>query len=159
MNEITTTIRIIINGNYQLSYIKKSILGYNEHMKRDNIVIKISIDGIEYINTKIFTDMGDAIIDLQGQLPNNIQIACCHSCEHGNFCPYGNAGNKIYCFKNYSLQNYNDVYNIFDSWAMNGFDNDMLPINELLHWCELYKNVARDSYSYNSWINFSDDDK
>jgi len=41
----------------------------------------------------------DTFADLQTKLPEDVKIACCMTCRHGNFCPYGNQENQLFCTK------------------------------------------------------------
>jgi len=143
MSEIN--VHFVIYGKYKSYIIEKTILDYNEEEELDNLKLKTIIDGVEYSNTKEFAEIEYAIVDIQKQLPTNIQIACCQSCKHGNFCPFGNAQNEIFCLINYNPKSKMDVVDIFSSPAY-----EKLPKNELLFWCEKYQPID-DDYVYNDW--------
>jgi len=140
-------IRLFVDGILKTCQIEKTILGYNEEEELDNLVLKTVVDGVEYANTKEFSEIEYAIVDLQKQLPDNIQVACCLSCKYGNFCPYGNAQNEIFCLINFSPKNKVDVIDIFDS-----IGNENNIIKELLFWCERYQIADAAYYTYNDWM-------
>jgi len=160
--------RFNIDGNYETYSIEKSVLDYNETEELYNIELKVTINDIEYVSNKKIAVMESAVIDLQKQLPKNIKIECCQSCKHGNFCPYGNADNEIFCFINYPLKTVNDVIDIFDvlvktAHTKNEFwnwDYVALPHYDLLHWCDEYQKIVdADYYAYNAWIySFNNDE-
>ena len=56
-----------------------------------------------------------AIVNFQQILSSNINIACCESCRYGNFCPYGDNENEIFCFKYVSFSNKMDVCDFFSN--------------------------------------------
>ena len=39
----------------------------------------------------------DTLADLQSKLSQEIKIACCMTCQHGNMCPYGDVANQLFC--------------------------------------------------------------
>ncbi|WP_010074051.1 hypothetical protein [Clostridium cellulovorans] len=75
-------------------------------------IIEINL-GEYAIITQAHTEIEYAIKYLQKALPSNISIACCQSCRYGNFCPYGDNDNEVFCFKNLTPQNKADVCEIF----------------------------------------------
>jgi len=142
------SVQLIIEGKYKPCFIEKNILAYNEHEELDIIKLRVVIEGIKYNNTKEFVNMEYAIVDLQKQIPDNVQIACCQTCKHGNFCPFGDAENEIFCLINYIPKNKADVVEIFISVLESEVE---LSKNELLFWCEKYQKNDKDYYTYNDW--------
>ncbi|QCR32044.1 hypothetical protein C1N55_07610 [Lysinibacillus sp. SGAir0095] len=47
------------------------------------------------------TELG--IKNLQRELPNKIRIASCQTCRFGNFNPYGDHDNEVFCMRDSSL--------------------------------------------------------
>ena len=139
-------VQFLIDGEYKSGFVEKSVLGYNELQELDIIKLKAVIDGVEYHNTIESLGMEFAIIGLQQQMPDNVLLACCQTCSHGNFCPFGDNENEIFCLKNYTLKNKMDVVEIFASDLNAG-----LPKNELLFLCESYNKINDDTYTYNCW--------
>jgi len=145
MSEKNNSVNLAINGSYKFCYLEKIVVGYNEEYEMDTIKLKMIIDGVEYINTKDFLDMELAIVDLQKLLPINVQITCCQSCKHGNFCPCGDNDNEIFCLINYNPSDKRDVIEILSS------DKHRILPNELLYWCDKYDKINEDYYTYNDW--------
>lgn len=109
---------------------------YEVDFPKHNIISK-TCDVIEY-----------ATVYLQKVLPSNISIACCQSCRHGNFCPYGNFDNEIFCLKDIITNDKRDVSNFFDK----NNDNLELRRRKLLDFCGEYKPIFDDEYyTYNDW--------
>lgn len=94
-----------------------------------------------------------AIVNLNKALPSNINIACCQSCRHGNFCTYGDNENEIFCFKDMKLNNKGEVCEWF-SKSLNFLDTRK---RKFLDYCSSFKPISHDeyytynSYTYNSW--------
>ncbi len=86
-----------------------------------------------------------AIVNFQQILPSNINIACCESCRHGNFCPFGDNDNEVFCFKDLSFSNKMDVCDFFN----NNYPEDR--IRKLLDYCTDYKSITNEYYTYNDW--------
>ncbi|MBU8878817.1 hypothetical protein BGM26_07410 [Bacillus sp. FJAT-29790] len=88
-----------------------------------------------------------AIKNLQKVLPKNIRIASCQSCRYGNFCPYGDNDNEVFCLKDIEIKDKNDVCEIFSS-------NTALEKRRrnLLDFCPNYKPISLEKYyTYNDW--------
>jgi len=136
----------LINDKECVCYVEKNIYDRNIEYDLDIFRLKTKINDIGYENSESFDCMELAIRDLQKQLPYNFQICCCLSCRYGNFCPYGNAENEIFCFIDYKPESKDDVLNIFDV-----FSNDTEP-NELLYCCDKYQKASIDYFNYNDWI-------
>jgi hypothetical protein len=146
MSSNNIRVSLMICDNYTTCNVEKLILGRNAEYDLDIIKLKACINEVEYINSREFDTMELAIIDFQKVLPANVQIACCQSCGHGNFCPYGDNENEIYCLKNYSPDNKMDVVDI-----VNADKEFMLPKHELFYWCNDYKKINEINYTYNDW--------
>ena len=130
---------LIIYGNKELHPIQKIILGFNERDELDVFKLKAVIDGVEYTSSKEFCEMEFAVIDLQRQLPDDFLIACCQTCEHGNFNPYGDLENEIFCLIDYRPIGKRDVCDIFVSLAA----GDMVAVkHDLLYCCDKYGKIC-----------------
>jgi len=53
-----------------------------------------------------------AFADLQRQLPDNVLLKCCLSCQHGNMRPYCN-GIDLYCMSDTVITSKDDVCDVF----------------------------------------------
>ena len=85
------------------------------------------------------------------ELPKNIDILCCQSCRYGNFCPFGDNDNEIYCLKGFTFKDKSDVC----TWFSKSFsDWEALAKHKrpLLHYCKSYKPIReKEFYTYNDW--------
>lgn len=87
-----------------------------------------------------------AIKNLQKVLPKNIIIASCQSCRYGNFCPYGDNDNEVFCLKGIEIFNKNDVCEFFS------LGKDVERRRHLLDFCQNYKPISpKEQYTYNDW--------
>ena len=59
------------------------------------------------------TELG--IKNLQRELPNKIRIASCQTCRFGNFNPYGDHDNEVFCMRDFEFNNKNELCAIFSS--------------------------------------------
>jgi len=139
------TIHISRNGKLQSCILEKSILSYNEEAELNCIKLKITVDGVEYVSSKEFTGLEYAVIDIQKQLPDFMKIACCQTCKYGNFCPFGDVENEIFCFMAHTPKDKMDVVDIFSTAC------DGLPKHDLLFWCRNYQMITDGYYTYNDW--------
>jgi len=90
-----------------------------------------------------------AVINLQNALPSNISVACCQSCRHGNFCPYGDQDNEIFCLKDMIFNNKSEVCDFF-SENRNSLNSRS---RRLLEFCTDYKPISHNEYyTYNDWM-------
>lgn len=88
-----------------------------------------------------------AVKNLQKALPKNMKIASCQSCRYGNFCPYGDHDNEVFCFKDVAIFDRNDVCEIFSL----GIDLKKRT-RHLLDFCQNYKPICpKECYTYNDW--------
>jgi len=148
-------IHFSIDGNTQSGFFKKDITGHDEETQTDFFTFEVTIDD------KVYTIQNNTMelvtIILQRQLPKNVKILCCQTCMHGNFCPFGDQEDEIFCLIDYSPKEKFDVVDIF----LRHIEGDMaLQSNRLLHKCENYQEVFDSYYSYNDWLwYFKDSDE
>ncbi|MBU5677807.1 hypothetical protein KQI88_15420 [Alkaliphilus sp. MSJ-5] len=92
------------------------------------------------------TELG--IVNLQKALPPNVSIVYCQSCRHGNFCPYGDYDNEVFCLKDITPTDKNDVSKLFSE----NYDLIMARSRKLLDFCTDYRPISNDGYyTYNDW--------
>lgn len=96
------------------------------------------------------TEIG--ILNLQKSLPKNMELMCCQSCRNGNFSPYGDVDNEIFCLKDIIIEDKNDVLDFF-------IINSELAKNrsrKLLYYCSDYQAILESQYyTYNNWHNYN----
>lgn len=89
----------------------------------------------------------DTFADLQVKLPQNVKIACCMTCRHGNICPYGNRENELFCTKDILIHNKSDILDLFD-------ESD--PFSERLvsslDFCHSFVYQSDEYYTYNDYL-------
>lgn len=149
--------KVVLNVNYLVDGVLTVIpttMFYEEVYKEindkeiPNIYFEINI-GQASIKSKLAAYIEYAIINLQESLPSNIKIVCCQSCRYGNFCPYGNNDNEIYCFKDTVIKSKSDLCDYFS----NNLEIIGQRIKKLLDCCDEYKPVSYDEYyTYNDWM-------
>ncbi len=89
----------------------------------------------------------DAFADLQRKLPDDIKIACCMTCRHGNMCPYGNLENLLFCTKYLTISGKEDICNLFDQ--TDPFEKRVVAF---LDYCEDFVYQSDDYYTYNDYL-------
>lgn len=113
-----------------------------------NIHIVVEIEGVSYVSNNGKNACFEyAVMAFQKMLPENIKIACCESCRHGNFCPYGDQENEVFCFKDKVFSEKMDVCNEFTNekeyWTRS---------KKLLDYCDDYEPMDHENhYTYTSW--------
>jgi hypothetical protein len=140
----------------QVSYIIDGILTVIPtkvicELSDENELQKVHYEVIWKNNTiisKACSDTEFAIVKLQEVLPPNISIACCQSCRHGNFCPFGDCDNEIFCFKDMTPNDKSDVCEFF----LGNQDSLGVRSRKLLGFCKDYKPICpNEYYTYNDW--------
>ena len=102
----------------------------------------------KYIQSPSSTSFEYAVKYLQKELPNDASIACCQSCQYGNFNPFGDNENEIFCLKDMKPLNRDDVVEIF-SKQDKSFDTRS---KKLLDFCKDYQSISEsENYTYNGW--------
>ena len=145
-------LHFLVDGIRQSQLVNKIIHGRDDEYELDIFVLRLTLHGNTYVSSRLYDCMEIALIDLQKQLPKNTQIICCQSCKHGNFCPFGDQDNEIFCLKEHRPSNKRDVVNLFQDYDADYFNNKKsLPHNELSHICENYVMISDDYYTYNGW--------
>ena len=113
-----------------------------------NVHCEVSMNN-HHIQSKASDSIECAIRFLQQELPNNITIACCQSCQHGNFNPFGDLENEVFCLKEIALQNRDNVVKIFAEQDISLRTRS----RKLLDFCKDYKPICADEkYTYNDWV-------
>ena len=151
MKFVLNKIRLIIDGELHIYDIKQTVYGHDDGTDTDLFRISFNLGNATYVISN--NCMEFAIISLQKQLPDNIQIVCCQTCKHGNFCPFGDEENEIFCLIGYSPKNKSDVVDIFTAnmHIEDGFADFHFPRKELLDYCKKYEKINDNYYTYNDW--------
>lgn len=142
--EKTLSVHYLIDG--VLTVVPTRLLFEQSEDDLMNIHYEVLLENHRFIS-KASNDTEFAIKNLQKILPKNIKIASCQSCRYGNFCPYGDNDNEVFCLKDIEVYDRNDVVEIFSS-------NTDLEIRKrkLLDFCPYYKPISlKEYYTYNDW--------
>jgi len=132
---------ISVNGTVK-SYSVNVVRGYDTEGDVNSVILKVVVAGVGYESRSGI--MESAVMGLQKQLPYGIRIICCQSCRHGNFCPYGDQENEIFCLNGYAPKDKMDVVDIFNTV---GHENVLKK--ELLFWCDDYMAMDEGHCTYN----------
>ena len=89
----------------------------------------------------------DTFADLQMKLPNDVKLACCLTCRHGNMCPYGNEENQLICTKGITITSKGDMLDLFDQ--TNPFEERAVAS---LDFCEDFVYQSDNYYTYNDYF-------
>ncbi|WP_404427821.1 hypothetical protein LG296_07340 [Ureibacillus chungkukjangi] len=111
------------------------IIQYEVFLENQHVISKISN----------VTELG--VKNFQKALPKNIRIAACQTCRYGNFSPYGDNDNEIFCLIDFDFKNKSEVCEIFSDAS-----NLEKRRQHLLDFCSNYKPISlADYYTYNDW--------
>lgn len=117
-----------------------------EEQADNNILITINteIDN-KQIHVEGF-DTEEAIIKFANQLPKGYKLQACISCKHGNFCPFGDNDNEIFCLSDISPRDKNDVFSVLVN------SNEQINRRKtLFHYCSNFSPQNSEYYTYNSF--------
>lgn len=122
---------------------------YDDDENTPNPISKIRLvyNNIEYCGNGTNYLWVDTFADLQSKLPNNIKLACCMTCRHGNMCPYGNRENLLFCTKDVCIKSKEDMCNLFDK-------NILLSEREVFsyNYCDNFIYQNDDYFTYNDYL-------
>lgn len=108
--------------------------------------ITLYYNGIEYKGFGLDYLWTDTLADLEMKLPENVKLACCMTCQHGNMCPYGNIENQLFCTKDIRINSKEDMCNLFDQTAP--FEARSVAS---LDFCDDFVCQSDDCYTYNDY--------
>lgn len=118
-----------------------------EVMANPSSEITLRYNGNEYKGYGTDYLWTDAFADLEINLPENVKIACCMTCRHGNMCPYGNTRNELICTKGLKINNKEDVCKLFDK--TNPFKERAVAS---LDYCDDFIYQSDNCYTYNDYL-------
>lgn len=146
MKSDTFNVKYIIDGKLSV-ILTKMFYEELDDGEIQNIRFEVKLNNI-YIHSKP-TDLTEyAIKYLQKELPDNIVIACCQSCRHGHFNPFGDNENQVFCFKDMNPSNKDEVVHIFVNQDKSFGTRSRI----LLDFCNDHKPVSHnEKYTYNDW--------
>ena len=104
-------------------------------------------DGSEYKGFGTDPLWTDTLADLEVKLPENVRLACCMTCRHGNMCPYGNVENQLFCTKNIRISGKEDMCRLFDQ--TDPFEERSVAS---LGFCDDFIRQSDDYYTYNDYL-------
>lgn len=119
----------------------------NEAITDPKSEIVLLYDGVEYIGSGSDYLWTDTLADLQRKLPEDVKIACCMTCRHGNMCPYGNVENQLFCTKGLKINNKEDMCNLFDK--TDSFEERAVAS---LDCCDDFVYQSDEYYTYNDYL-------
>ena len=125
----------------------KVIYDNNEDITNPKSQITLLYDGVEYKGTGTDYLWTDTLADLETRLPEDVKIACCMTCRHGNMCPYGNAENQLFCTKDLKITSKEDMCNLFDQ--TDPFEERIVAS---LDYCDAFIYQSDDYYTYNDYL-------
>ena len=109
--------------------------------------INLLYNGKEYNGYGAVYLWTDTLANLQMKLPNDVKLACCMTCRHGNMCPYGNEENQLICTKGITITSKEDVLDLFDQ--TNPFEERAVASFDF---CEDFVYQSDDYYTYNDYF-------
>ena len=119
----------------------------SESIANPQTEITLLYNGMEYNGYGADYLWTDTIADLQTKLPNDVKLACCMTCRHGNMCPYGNIENELFCTKDITITSKEDMLDLFDQ--TNPFEERAVAS---LDFCEDFVYQSDDYYTYNDYF-------
>ena len=124
-------------------------LEYEEDDKHHtHSVITLTYKDVEYTGEGTDWLWVDTFADLQSKLPDNVELACCLTCRHGNMCPYGNKENQLFCTKNFDITSKMDMCDLFDKQIVYNENIEVFAYG----YCDNFIYQSKDYYTYNDYI-------
>lgn len=119
----------------------------SEDSADSDVKIRLTYNNTQYQGTGNDYLWEDAFTDLQNKLPDNIKLACCMTCRHGNMCPYGNAEKLLFCTKGLKFSDKGDLCDLFDQ-------TDLLEKRSVasIGFCDDFVYHSDDFYTYNDYL-------
>ena len=146
LKENILEVNYIIDGS--LSVILTKVICEKHHKSEiQRIYYVIKGKGLNIVS-ETSGDTESSIVKLQKSLPQNTSIACCQSCKNGSFCPYGDNDNEIFCLKDMSINDRDDVCEFFTT------NHDLVRSRsrKLIEFCKDYESICdAKHYTYNNW--------
>lgn len=141
----TLNVNYIIDGKISM---KPTQMFYEilDEDEMQNIHFEVQLNN-QHIHSNSHSSAEYAVKHFQKALPDNISIACCQSCQNGNFNPFGDLENEIFCLKDMTLCNQAEAVTIFLNREQT-FDSRS---RKLLDFCKDYKPISDEKYTYNDW--------
>ncbi len=118
-----------------------------EVMANPSSEITLRYNGNEYKGYGTDYLWTDTLADLEINLPENVKLACCMTCRHGNMCPYGNKENQLFCTKDIKITSKEDMCDLFDQ--TDPFQDRAVAS---LDFCEDFVYQSDNYYTYNDYL-------
>jgi len=119
----------------------------NENDANSRCEICVVYNGVKYYGKGTDYLWVDAFAQLQKNLPNGVELACCMTCRHGNMCPYGNKENQLFCTQNLKIFDKMQLCNLIDE-TYSFFDREVFSY----HYCDDFLYQSADYYTYNDYF-------
>lgn len=82
---------------------------------------------------------------------NTYNTKCCQTCRYGNYCPFGDNEDEIFCLNGFDVKNKEDVCNLTE-FSEKGESIRIERSRKLLDHCEKYKPINHKKYyTYNDF--------
>lgn len=107
--------------------------------------LSLTFMGKNYFSLKRYYNFDELFAEMQNQLPENIFIKCCVTCRHGNFCPFGNIPDEIFCTKDVIIRNKDDACRYTS-------DDNRKKVST--YCCQDYKPQSKNFYTYNDFLHY-----
>lgn len=114
--------------------------------------LSFAFDGKNYFSQKRYYNFDELFAEMQNQLPKGVYIKCCVTCRHGNFCPYGNYPDEIFCTKDVTIKNCGDVCR----YTADIEKERQNRLRKSTFCCNDYKIQTEDFFTYNDFLYFLD---
>ena len=113
----------------------------------EKIRVSVTLDGVCYFGDGEDYMWADAFADLQRNLPSNVSLACCMTCRHGNMCPFGNEPRQLFCTKDLTITDKDDMIALFEA-------EDAFGKREVLAdaYCNDFEYQSDNCYTYNDYL-------
>ena len=112
-----------------------------------DVICDVTYHGNTYQGRARENYWASAFADLQSRFPQDVKLACCMSCRHGNMCPYGNDEQELFCTKDLIIRSKNDMCDLFDN--TDPFLNRMVRPYD---WCDNFEHQSDANYTYNDYL-------
>jgi len=89
-----------------------------------------------------------AFVSLEKSLAEDVKIASCLTCRHGNLCPYSGGDDEVFCTKDLIIRDKTDMCNLFNSEDDQCASRLVRPFD----YCGNFVRQSDDYYTYNDFL-------
>ena len=137
----------LLTSNGQKKTVIQILHFMDSNENTTKVTVSLNYDGKNFLGHGADYYWIDAIADLQKNLPKEVIIHSCLTCKHGNMCPVGNDQNEVFCLKDITPKNKEDLFFYTEDYT----ERDKRR-RKYFGFCEDYAPQSVDYFTYNDFL-------